>query len=45
MRMSRIRKEQAEIRERRIKYLNQKEDEKVIQMQLFEKGGDDGTQG
>jgi len=40
MRMARIRKEQADIRERRIKYFNQKEDERVIQLKMFEKGGE-----
>ena len=45
MRMARIRKEQAEIRERRIKYLNEQEDRQAeIQMRLFPKGGDDGSQ-
>jgi len=40
MRMARIRKEQAEIRERRIKYLNQLEDTRNGQLQIFEKGGE-----
>jgi len=41
MRMARVRKEQAEIRERRIKFMNQIEDHKAEkQMQLFEKGGE-----
>jgi|GEM_PF-2950208 len=41
MRMARVRKEQGEIRERRIKFLNQLEDHRAEQqMQLFEKGGE-----
>jgi len=41
MRMARVRKEQEEIRERRIKFLNQLEDHRAEQqMQLFEKGGE-----
>jgi len=41
MRMARIRKEQGEIRDRRIKYLNLIEDRKTeAQMRLFEKGGE-----
>jgi len=41
MRMARVRKEQGEIRDRRIKYLNLLEDRKAeTQMRLFEKGGE-----